>query len=145
MRQRSFAPTIGFRRRRGLIVMSVLVCLAVASIIFSGWVRALLAERRQLRSLEDRTQAQYLADSGLRRAASRLAADASYAGETWRIGPEELAGATSAAVKIQVRRISDEPQARIIEVAAEVPADGATKTRRSKQIKLTLATKEKTP
>jgi Tfp pilus assembly protein PilX len=143
MRQQASKLPTG--HRRALIVMSVLVCLAVASVIFSGWVRAMLAERRQLRSLEDRTQAQYLVDSALRRAAARLAADASYAGEIWRVAPEELAGPAAAAVTIQVRSVSDEPQTRIIEVAADVPADAAAKSRRSKQIKLTLASKEKTP
>ncbi len=73
------------RSRRALTTVAVLVCLIVISLIGAALLKVGLAQRNQVRSQEQRLQAEWLAESGLDRALGRLAADRSYLGEKWPI------------------------------------------------------------
>ncbi len=125
--------------------MSVLVCLALVTVLFSVWIKTVVEERRQVRAIEDRMQAEYLADSGLRRAAARLAADADYAGETWQVEAGDFSGPRGGTVSIEVRRESDEPLARVVRAVADFPKEVTARARRSKETKLILSARRETP
>jgi Tfp pilus assembly protein PilV len=86
----------GRKPRRGLIVVAVLVCLVVMMLLGAALLKVALMERESNREAERRLQAQWLVESGLERARAKLAADASYAGETWTLGAAELGLADSA-------------------------------------------------
>ena len=119
--------------------MSVLVCLALVTMLFSVWLKTVVEERRQLRAIEDRMQAEYLADSGLRRAAAQLATDASYVGETWQVEAEDFSGPRGGTVSIEVRRKGDETLARVVRAIADYPKETTSRARRSKEMKLILS------
>ena len=79
-------------------------------------------------------QAQWLAEAGVERAVARLAANADYAGETWNIPAEELAGGEAAVVRIHAETIADQPDRRAIHVEADYPDDPQHRCRKIKQI-----------
>jgi hypothetical protein len=103
-------------------------------------MRTIALERQQVRAQEDRVQAEYLADSGLERAAVRLTVDAAYSGEIWQIGAESFSGRAAGIVQIHVARIPDEPQSRLLRARADFPADAPARVRRSKEIRIVLRT-----
>jgi hypothetical protein len=120
-------------------LISVLVCMAVAMLLVGSWLQTAAIERRQLRGQEDRLQADWLAESGLERAAARLAADESYAGETWRIAADELGGRAAGEVVIRVESLADHPRGRLVHVQADFPAGAEHRARRSKQTPVDLS------
>ena len=91
------------------------------------------AGRRMMRTETWQVQAAWLAESGLERAAARLAADADYQGETWALSAEQLAGPEGAAVKIEVKPIAEQPGQRLVRVQADYPGDSQHRARHSKQ------------
>lgn len=88
------------RRRTGAVLISVLACLVVTTAIAALTVRQSLEARRQGRVERQLRQTQYLLDAGIRRAAERLRADASYSGETWE---PTAALARFGAVRVEIR------------------------------------------
>lgn len=76
--------------RRGALLIVALTCMVVVIAIIGLLFSSSLRTRRQLHSERDLRQVELLLDAGLRRAAAKLSADASYAGETWRIPADQL-------------------------------------------------------
>lgn len=132
----SFAPRhVGaVSSRRGVILLVVLVCLAVAAGVFVVLVKQVAAQRHWLQTSQWGVQAQWLAEAGVERAVARLAANADYAGETWNIPAGELAGGQAAVVRIRTETIADQPGRRTIRVEADYPDDAQRRCRKVKQI-----------
>jgi hypothetical protein len=124
------------RPRRGLLAVAVLVCLLVLAIIAGVLVRSGVAQRNEVRALERRLQAEWLAEAGLRRALARLDVDPGYPGETWEIDARELGAADGATVAIAVERPAGDGAARAIRVRADFPRDPPRRARCSRQITL---------
>jgi hypothetical protein len=78
-------------------------------------------------------QAAWLAESGLERAAWRLAAEADYAGETWALSADQLAAADPAVVQIRVETMPEQPHRRVVHVQADYPDHPQHRARESKQ------------
>jgi type II secretory pathway component PulK len=78
------------RTRRGVVLLAAVAILAIVALA----ALALAASTKQLRAAnriaERRLQAELLVTSGFDRAAARLARDASYQGETWKLPAAEL-------------------------------------------------------
>ncbi len=92
--------------RRGVTILIVIAFFAIAITLLGVWIRTALAERRQMQRWHQRVQATWLADSGLRRAAARLAREGTaYQGERWHIGPESLGDGKDAEVAIRVEYV----------------------------------------
>lgn len=121
-------------RRRGVILVAVLVCLAVATGMFLVVVRQTLAERRAMRANQREMQAVWLAEAALERAVARVAADAAYVGETWSLGAKEFASDKGAVVRIVVEPIVDQSQRRSIRVEADYPDAPEQRCRRVKRM-----------
>jgi type II secretory pathway component PulK len=79
-------------RRRGVMTIVALVCVMVASTLMIVVVRRALAESQLGRLEVRRAQSRWLAESGLERAAARLASDPKYSGEVWKIPPGVITG-----------------------------------------------------
>ncbi len=140
------------RSRRALTTVAVLVCLIVISLIGAALLKVGLAQRSQIRSQEQRLQAEWLAESGLDRALGRLAADRSYLGEKWPIRAQELSvpagpapGQTSgsparqtAMITITVDRVRENANRRRIRVQADYPLDPPARSRHTKQMLIDL-------
>jgi Tfp pilus assembly protein PilX len=70
--------------------VAVLVGLVVVASLIAAMLRVSLSHRRLVRDQERRLQAEWLAESGVRRALARLAANPDYPGETWSIASDAL-------------------------------------------------------
>jgi hypothetical protein len=136
LRPSTLNPQPSTLNRPGGILLTVLVCLTIASILFGVMLRTGLAEWRLVRAQERRMQAAWLAESGLARAAARLAADAEYRGETWTITAEELRGNYPAAVRIRVETDAADESRWLIKAQADYPAEGQTRARESRELKI---------
>jgi hypothetical protein len=120
-------------RRGGAVLVVALVCLGVAAVVFVLMVKQAGEERRAIQTGQQRIQALWLAEAGVERAAARLAADSTYAGETWTIPAEQLAG-EGGAVRIHVEAMADQPERRAVRVEADYPDFPAERCRQVKQV-----------
>jgi hypothetical protein len=131
--------------RQAVVLMSVLVCLAVAMALFLAWLKTAALERKQLRMQHDRLQAELLADAGLDRARAQLHAAGDYRGETWPIGAESFAGRGAGLVTIQAEAVPEQAMARKVQVVAEYSVGSEARVRRSKQMTLVLPNSGEAP
>lgn len=132
-------------RRTGTASVFVLICLVVIALICGVLLKAVLAGRERLRGEERRIQAEWLVESGLERAAARLATDAEYSGETWDIPAEELGGPHAGLVKITVDRPGTTPATRHVHVQADYPREATRRARLSKNILVHVGSTPKDP
>jgi Tfp pilus assembly protein PilX len=126
------------QKRRGVVLILILACLAIASVLLMAGVKLALANHRFTRTFGWNVQAQCLAESGLERAAAQLAADADYSGETWKIPADIFDGENAGLVKIEVKSVADQNKSRLIKVQADFPDDPENRVRYSKEIILEL-------
>lgn len=134
--------------RRGLVLLMTIAVLAIASILLAVWAKDAIDQHRQLRLRARQLQADWLVESGVDRAAARLAADADYTGENWNIPADELGGTGGAVVVIRAEAQPDEPQSRLVHVAADfsaAPAPQANRVRRSKEVVIELEAPGESP
>jgi type II secretory pathway pseudopilin PulG len=119
---------------RGMTAVAVLICLIVVTMISGALLRVGLTHRDQVRSQEQRLQAEWLAESGIQRAIARLASDPKYPGETWEIGAKELDSTEPASIAITIDRPPDTPRRVSVRVRADYPRDLPHRSRHSKKI-----------
>jgi hypothetical protein len=86
-----------------------------------------------MRAEQQRLQADWLAESGLERAAAKLAADQNYSGETWEIAAADLGSGMAGAVTIVVAPHAGNATERKVSVEAVYPSDTSRVAKRSKQ------------
>jgi type II secretory pathway component PulK len=103
------------------VLILALVCLAIIGVIGGTLLRWALMEHNLLRSREQASQARWLAEAGLERAAAKLAESADYTGETWLVPAGDLPGGQPARVHLHVAPI--EQGGRSIEVEVEYPPE----------------------
>lgn len=118
------APARPFRalsRRAGFAAVVVLVVFAVVMSLCGAWLKNAMTSARQQRLSEERLQAAWLAEAGVRRGAARWTADAGYAGEEWRLSGEEISRPAGAVVIIRIEPIEDEPNQVQIVARARYP------------------------
>lgn len=132
-------PKCGKGRRRGAVLVVALVGLLIVTALLGTMLLSALQARRQMRKERDHLQCELLLQAGLDRAAFRLAEDADYAGETWKLPAEGIIGQAEGQVAIEVARADDMPPQ--IRVVAEYPLAGEHSVRRSH----TLSTQPPTP
>lgn len=121
------------RRRQAAVMIAVLVCVAVAAAVFVSVLRIASAQRRRLETETWQLQAAWLAESGLERAAERLATKPGYTGETWSIAAEELGGSHAAVVRIRVEPVREQPKDRLVRVEADYPDASQDRARESRE------------
>src|SRR5262245_17424896 len=110
--------------RRGAFLIVAMVCLLLAGLLLSSVLKLAVLQEQQLGFEKSRLQAAWLAESGLERAAARLAQEPGYSGETWKISAARLGGADAAVVVIRVQQTKTEESRRAIVVEATYPAEG---------------------
>jgi type II secretory pathway component PulK len=109
-------------------LLVLLVSLAVAAAISVSVLRLAALQRRSLEIHQWQAQAEWLAESGLERAAARLAADPAYRGETWTI-PAEALETDGGVVAIRVEPVAAQPDRRRIRIEAGYLSGRARQTR----------------
>jgi Tfp pilus assembly protein PilV len=123
-------------KRRGVVLILVLACLAIASVLLITGIKLALSSYRVARAFSWSVQAQWLVESGMERAAAQLAADANYSGETWNISAKDLGGDDAGIVKIEVKKVPEHDKRRLIKVEAEFPDDPLDRVQYSKELTL---------
>jgi type II secretory pathway component PulK len=126
------------RDRRGAVLAAVLVLAVLAAMLLAVWLKAAVAQHRQLRLRAYDLQAAWLVEAGLERAAARLAADPAYEGESWTVAAEQLQTRHAGQVEIRVASVADQPALRQVSVSADYPRDATRRARRGKQIEMAL-------
>lgn len=116
---------------RGVVLVAALVCLLVVTGIVGGMLQSAVRARRQLHAERDLRQTELLLDAGAARAASRLANEPEYDGETWRLAAAEIIGRDAGVVTIRTAPADDENSWQA-EVLAEYPAGGESSIRRTR-------------
>ena len=131
----SQSPRSGVRRcrARGAVLMVALVCVIIASVVFLSVLRVARMERQRLETEAWQVQAGWLAESGLERAAARLADQPGYTGETWNVPAGLLGGQDAAVVQIRVEAVPGKPKNRLVRVQADYPDHPQERARESKQ------------
>ncbi len=109
--------------RRGFGIIPVITLFAIAVTICAIWTKASLSQHRDQLLREDRVQASWLADAGVRRGAARLASNAEFVGETWEVPGDQFGRRFSAAVVIRIEPIEVSPGAVRIVARASYPKD----------------------
>jgi hypothetical protein len=94
--------------------------------------------RVALAKAEQRTQAEFLAGSGLERAAARLASSKDYQGETWEINAGDLGRRDDALVTIRVEQVKGQAEKRLVVVQADYPRAAERRSRITRTISLNL-------
>jgi len=112
------------RSRRGVIIIVLLVAFAIVVAFCGAWTRAILRNRQVQRLAEDRIQACWLAEAGVRRAAAFQAADPAYTGETWQVAGVDLARPAAATVVIRIEPVAGAAGQSRITVRASYPRGG---------------------
>ncbi len=130
---------------RGYALVGVLVCFAVVALLAGSLLTSSVSQQRQLRRENDRLQAVWLAESAVGRAAARLAADADYTGEQWRVAAELLDGKHDGLATIRVERVDDRPDVRRVRVEAHYPDDPVFRARATKEVLVRVAATEDSP
>ena len=130
-------------RRRGAVMIIVLVLFAVTFAFAGIWAKRLLAEHRGQRRSEERVQAAWLAEAGVRRAAAQLSADADYQGEEWPVDAKELNRAKPASVLISIQPGDSPGQVRLV-ARARYPREDAH-VQATKTVVFTLPSTEPQP
>jgi Tfp pilus assembly protein PilV len=126
------------QKQRGITLILVLACMAIAAALLIVGVKMAVSSHRITRTFLWNAQAQLLAESAMDRAAAQLAADANYTGETWRIPAETLGGNNAGIVIIEVRPIPDQANRRLVKAQADFPDDPLDRIRYIKEITLEL-------
>lgn len=115
-------------------MLAVLVCVVLVTMITMSLIQITMAHRSQAQRELWRLQAVWLVESGIERAAAKIADDGGYAGETWSVAAEELGGGRGGDVRIVVSAMDGRPDARQVHVEAVFPVDTDQRAKSSKQI-----------
>lgn len=124
--------------RRGAFLVVALICLVLATGLVGGVLLLAQSQHRQMTQHQFRLQAEWLAQSGLERAAARLRVDPGYAGEIWSLPAASLGGSDTGQVTIRANPVKDDDARRTILVEAVFPAGSPQPVKRTRQTTLVL-------
>ncbi len=125
------------RRRSGLVLGIVLVCVVVALTLATVVTKAVVLNRRQSELADWQLQASWLAESGLQRAVHRLRTTPDYAGETWEVPAASLALDHTGSVVIHLLPDAEDASGRQIRVEAEYPSERPHGVRSVREVPVT--------
>ena len=120
--------------RTGTALVVVLVALAVTTLLFMAAMKMILVERKTIELSSRQIRAGWLADSGVERAAARLAADAKYRGETWNVSAEDLGGRDGGKITIKVEQVPGKADRRAVHVEADYPPEPEQRARETRDV-----------
>ncbi len=120
-------------QRRGSALVFAMIALLVSSLIGAALLRGSFLSMQQVKREQLHLQANWLAESGCRRAIRRLQADPAYTGEAWVVPAEQLKSPYSAMVTIAVSEESGESDQTITAVAT-YPQQATTQFRITKRL-----------
>jgi len=122
-------------RRRGVVLVVVLVTISISLTLFGLWARTIVQEHRRQANQQFRLQAARLAEAGVRRAMQRRAADPQFEEDTWMAPAEHLGGTHAAKVRIRATP-NDDTTALRYEATAEFPTGAVRRAQITKRIEI---------
>jgi hypothetical protein len=126
------------QHERGSAMVAVLICFVLIVLICGAILKLGIVQRGQLKAEEVALQAEWLVESGLERAAAKLAGTPGYEGETWRISRQEMNGPAPGLVTITVDRPNGDAGKRRVTVMADYPSDSEGRSRQHKTVTVDL-------
>lgn len=126
------------RQHRGAALVVAIVCVSIAGAVMFGIVRIAAQAYREVGLEERQAQARWILESGVDRAAARLAADRDYSGEKWLLTAEMIGGRYPGEVRIEVGPIQGEADGRQVCVVADYPVDLPNRVRQTRQFRMQL-------
>jgi len=126
--------------RHAVTIIVVIAFYAIAVAMFGSWIRSTLGHQKQARHWHEKSQATWLADAGLRRAAAQLTSNTNYTGEQWQIEADQLGGKHTAAIQIRVEAVKESNGQFQISATAEYPAEKLQHARITKSTNFEIAT-----
>jgi type II secretory pathway component PulK len=120
------------------MIIPALVCIVLVALLCSVLLKQAHIQRGLVRTEQRRSQAEWLAESGLARAVARLAADRNYKGETWEIPAQALGGDWDGVVRINVETVENQPARRRVSVEADYPSVEEPRARQRKHLIVNL-------
>ena len=124
--------------RRGVALMAAMIAVLLASVIGAGLLKTAMAQRRMAIREQARQQSLWLAESAIDRAASKLALEAGYTGETWNLPATDFGGHGKGRVVITVAEVQSAANLRKVTVTAEFPLEMPLRSRTSKSVTIDL-------
>lgn len=112
---------ISRKHRRASAVIAVLVCILIITMLGTTLTKEMVGQYRQSKTLQQQSQAFWIAESALHRAVHKLKQADEYRGETWTISPEILNTDYSARAVITVKRVTSPKTGYEVRVAAYCP------------------------
>jgi Tfp pilus assembly protein PilX len=137
--------TPGNAQRAGFALFLVLSCLAITTALFGVAFQSTVLRGNRVRSMERQLQAQWLAESGLEKAAQSLASNPDYKGEEWKIPAEAIGGRDAGVVSIQTSTVAARPMLRRIEVVARFPVGLPAEATATREVVWSLPEKKSNP
>jgi hypothetical protein len=124
-------PRTRANTRQGAVLVAALVCLLVVMAMLGAMLKGALLAQRQLHRERDLRQTELLLQAGSDRAAYRLANDANYRGENWKLPANAIVDNGEGQVTIEASA-TGAPSVWSVKVVAEYPLGGETSIRRSR-------------
>jgi len=134
----SAAKSPSARERRGAVLALALIVFLLCVTILCTLLQSVVNHERQVRDRRQIDQAAWLADAGINRAAAQLRQSASYRGETWNVSADELGGAASGKVTIEVKASDQQSAALHVTAQADYPDDAVHRIRQSRETTIHL-------
>ncbi len=131
-------PVRKLPRRKGSVLVIVLISLLVATMLGASLIRTVLIRHRQMHVLACQQQALWLAEAGVQRAFRELAKTPDYDGETWEVPPDALGEGNEGEVTIDVLKTEDVPEGRLVRVRVQFDTGATTPTGFQREVTLRL-------
>jgi type II secretory pathway component PulK len=132
------------RSRRGMAILVVIAVFGIVMAICAAWTKSALARLQHQQLAEQKAQATWLAEAGVRRGAALLSADSSYDGESWLVPAAELARLADARVEIEIEPADEPSPGTRITAVATYPAQ-QPRVRVRKTVTFSLPAEESQP
>ena len=125
-------------RRAGTVLVIFMVSLAMLSMTAVALVRVTLLQRSMVRNNELRIQSEWLFQSAVVRASSRLNSNAEYSGEEWNIAAKSLGQTFDALAKISIEAVDGKTNERRAAITVIYPPDNAERATVSRTVTISL-------
>ena len=126
------------RRRAGTVLVIFMVSLAMLSMTAAALLRVTLLQRSMVRNNELRIQSEWLFQSAVVRASSRVRSNAEYSGEEWNIAGESLGQTFDAVAKISIEAVDGKTNERRASITVIYPPDDAERATVSRSVTISL-------
>lgn len=122
--------------RRGAALLVAIVCVSIAVAVMYGIVQLAIQSHREVNLEQRQTQARWIVESAVDRAAALLGSDPDYLGEQWLLSAEDIGGLDDAEVRIEVEPVTDQADWRQVRIVADYPVELSRRVRQTREFRM---------